>query len=175
MNQRTSTLLVVLALIASCNDSKQQQATTFTDTAIRPMPVTLPVLRQAEWLLGNWGGATAEGVIYESWAVQNDSTFAGTGLFLIRNDTVSREQLILRQSGNMLYYVPTVNNQNDGKPVVFTSTAISPDSLIFENAAHDYPQKIAYYKSGSDSILAVISGMQKGKYHREDFPLRRRK
>jgi hypothetical protein len=44
--------------------------------------------------------------------------------------------------------------------------------VIFENQAHDYPQRVGYKREG-DSLLAWIDGTAGGKSRRVDFPYRR--
>jgi hypothetical protein len=52
------------------------------------------------------------------------------------------------------------------------SAAIDESTVVFENPAHDYPQRVAYTRKG-DSLLAWIDGTVSGKSRRVDFPYRR--
>lgn len=130
-------------------------------------------MKKVEWLIGSWRGTSPEGVFGEQWEVTNDSTYSGSGYFVYGKDTVSLETLRLVQEGNKLFYEPTVKKQNDGKAVRFEMTTVMDHSILFENPAHDFPQKISYTLINKDSVVAEISGQQKGKHRSELFPMSR--
>jgi len=125
-------------------------------------------IKQASWLLGTWQSKSPEGLLVEKWQKLNDSTYSGKSYFLAGKDTAFTESIVIQQRGGKLYYIPTVKNQNNGKPVTFTQKGTG---LIFENLKHDYPQKITYVKVKPDSLVAEISGISKGKFKSEKFPM----
>ena len=130
-------------------------------------------LKKAAWLLGDWQNKTARGISSESWKKLNDSTFLGKSYVLRGTDTVSAEHIRLEEHNGTLYYIPTVKNQNEGKPVIFTMTTALANGFIFENPKHDFPQKISYDLIGKDSLMAEISGTYKGKQRAIKFPMGR--
>jgi hypothetical protein len=130
-------------------------------------------LHQAAWLLGEWKNNTPRGILYEAWQVKNDSTYAGKSSFVVGTDTVSSETVELGVRGGKLLYIPTVRNQNNGQPVTFTETTVTAKVLVFENPAHDFPQRITYTQVTSDSLVAVISGKKGEKEKAIQFPMRR--
>lgn len=127
-------------------------------------------LAKAKWLLGKWGISSPEGNMVEAWEIKNDSTYAGKTHFIIGTDTVFTETISLEQRGKDVNYVTQMANQNEGKPVAFKMTKANEKQLVFENPTHDFPQKITYTLKG-DSLLAEISGMNKGKAAKESFPM----
>lgn len=140
-------------------------------TAIAQKKPAKPTLtQQAGWLIGTWQNKSPEGLLVEKWQKQNDSTYTGKSYFLAGKDTAFAENIVLQQRSGKLYYIPTVKNQNGGKPVKFTQTG---SGLVFTNPAHDYPQKITYKQVKPDSLVAEISGMSKGKFKSEKFPMGR--
>ncbi len=130
-------------------------------------------IEKASWLIGEWNNISNDGRIVEMWEKFNDSLYVGKSYFIRGIDTVSSESINLVQDGDELNYVPTVKNQNDGQPVRFKLISSDSNKLIFENRAHDFPQTISYYQLSGDSLLAEISGMVKGEYRAEKFPMRR--
>jgi hypothetical protein len=52
------------------------------------------------------------------------------------------------------------------------SSTIEESTVIFENPAHDFPQRVGYKRDG-DSLLAWIEGAVNGKSRRVEFPYRR--
>ena len=130
-------------------------------------------LEQVAWLLGEWRNNTPRGVLYEAWRVKDDSTYTGRSCFVVGQDTVSSEVVELGVRGGALLYIPTVRDQNEGQPVTFKETQVSDKEMIFENPAHDFPQRITYTQINPDSLVAVISGMQGEKEKSVQFPMKR--
>ena len=135
---------------------------------------TYAQIEKANWLLGNWGNTTKEGILTENWTKQNDSVFAGESYFVVGKDTVFSEKIALEQKGDSLFYVPVIKNQNQGKPVSFALTSAKGNQLVFENPKHDFPQKVTYTKITADSLVAEISGMKDGKAGKETFPMKKK-
>lgn len=125
------------------------------------------------WLLGKWQMKDKNAVTYEFWEKQNDSTYKGVSFTLAGSDTVFYESILLQESGSDLFYIPLAKGQNDEKPVVFTFVGFRDSNFVFENPAHDFPQKIVYRQTGNGTLLAYIEGAIKGKTKRKDFPMQR--
>lgn len=155
--------IALLLLIFSCSTRVSR-----TTVASRTQPIN-----RAAWLIGAWENKSARGILYESWVRRDDSTFAGKSYFLKEKDTVILETVYIGQRHADLFYIPTVKGQNNEQPVTFTLTSSSDTQLVFENAAHDFPQKITYTRISSDSLLAEISGIVKGQSKSQRFPMRR--
>jgi hypothetical protein len=79
------------------------------------------------------------------------------------------EMIVLRERGDELAYEAHPSGQ---RAATFLSTRISPSELVFENAAHDFPQQIGYRLDG-DALRAWIRGTQNGKERRIEFPYTR--
>ncbi|MBE8723678.1 DUF6265 family protein [Flavobacterium hungaricum] len=126
-------------------------------------------IKIADWLIGNWQNTSTEGVLTENWQKLNDSTFSASSYFIKGKDTLHFETIILAQLGETLIYKATVKGQNEDKPVFFPSTSASDKQLVFENAKHDYPQKITYTKGANNTLTAEISGKLNGKPSSEKF------
>lgn len=163
--------IVVLGIVMFTSCENAQKKETHSD-ANAP---EYNLLRKLSWLPGTWAGTSPEGVFGESWQEGNDSLYNGKGFFVVGKDTVSSESLRLLQEGSKLFYEPTVKNQNDGKAVRFEMTELTDNTCVFENAAHDFPQKISYTLVTPDSLVAEISGLVEGKARSEVFPMARRK
>ena len=132
-------------------------------------------LSKTNWLIGTWQKQSANGILTESWQQLDDSTFVGRSFFVSNDDTVSSEFIRLEQRNGKLYYIPTVADQNEGKPIVFTQTSITDSSATFENPEHDFPQKIHYQFQKPDSLIAEVSAMVEGKIKLLTFRMERLK
>lgn len=162
MKPITKTILagaLLAGLIWSCNEKRN--------------PKTLE-LTKTDWLLGSWINESANGTLSESWQKQNDSVYRGESYFVKQADTIHFESIVLSERNGSVFYSPTVRGQNNDKPVDFKLTSATASQLVFENPAHDFPQKIIYHKITGDSLVAEISGMQQGKPGGESYPMRRK-
>ncbi len=130
-------------------------------------------LSKTKWLIGTWQKQSAKGSLTESWQQLDDSTFVGRSFFVSKGDTLSSESISLEQRSGKLYYIPTVSNQNDGNAIVFTQTSLTDSTVIFENPAHDFPQKISYSSISKDSMSAEISAIIDGKLKSQTFRMSR--
>ncbi|MCE3283382.1 MAG: hypothetical protein K0Q66_2119 [Chitinophagaceae bacterium] len=165
-------ILVAACLTGACNNNEENEEPTGN---IPPISRTFTEIKKAQWLLGSWKSSTSHGIALESWQVASDSSFTGVSHFIQGKDTVSSESIRLVQDGNDLLYIPTVKNQNNSQPVTFRMTSSTNDQFVFENPAHEYPQKITYTRISSDSLLAVVSGKMDGKENVQQFPMRKLK
>jgi hypothetical protein len=132
-------------------------------------------IKKAEWLIGTWENKTQRGSIYETWSKTSDNELSGKSYIVKEKDTVVFENIRLIQEQGGLFYIPAVNNQNDGLPVRFAPKSISETQMVFENLQHDFPQNISYTKINTDSLVAVISGTRNGEERKRTFPMKRMK
>lgn len=130
-------------------------------------------VENANWLVGRWENNSDEGNLSEFWTKANDSTFHGESYFVIKNDTVFGEKVELMQRGKDFIYEARVAKQNDEKPVPFKLTTSSETEMVWENPAHDYPNKIVYQNVGNDSLVAEIFGTKDGKVKSEVFKMKK--
>lgn len=130
-------------------------------------------LVDAKWLLGIWEQKTSKGNVYETWKSNDDSSYSGKSYLLKKKDTIVLETVSLLQKNGTLFYIPTVTNQNNARPVPFKLTFSSANQLVFENPTHDFPQKITYALISSDSLIAEISGTLNNKQQIRQFPMKK--
>lgn len=115
-----------------------------------------------------------EGTMTESWNPANDTTYLGVGKFTDSAGRVlSNEEIRIVLRKDELWYIPTVDNQNMGKPISFKEGSFSDTMVIFENKGHDFPQRIGYIKKSENSIQAYIEGEIEGQMQRMDFDYER--
>ncbi len=166
MKSRNYLLAVVIILTAACkNDVSLPEPA--GDAKYTPKK-----LMDAEWILGNWEDKDDKGSTVENWTKKTDSSFVGESIVMEGKDVVFREDIQLIQRKDSLFYMVTIAEENDGKPVSFYATKATASQLVFENPKHDFPKKIAYSKINNDSIVASIYGSVGSG---ESFPLKRKK
>ena len=114
-------------------------------------------IKKTQWLIGTWENKTLKGTIYETWKKISDNELSGMSYIEKDKDTIVFETIRLVQEQEVLFYIPTVKNQNDGLPVRFTAKLISENQMIFENLQHDFPQIISYTNTDTNTLVAEIS------------------
>lgn len=127
-------------------------------------------LEKADWLLGSWEDASEEGRLSETWVKSSNNSYKAETYLVYGTDTVFREYSRINKAGKTLHCIITIPDQNNAKPVVFKLSKQEDDLLVFENQQHDFPQVITYTHKG-DSVIAEISGMQKGEFAKERFAM----
>lgn len=121
-----------------------------------------------EWMTGAW--ARTEG---ESWA-DEFWTNARAGIMIGASRSGNGEKLqfwehmrIVREAdGKLAFWAIT----GDQKPIRFAATQKTAQEIVFENAAHDYPQRIHYWYEGKmlKARISLIDGSKA-----RDFEFRR--
>lgn len=162
---KNSLIVFLLVLIhQSCSNTTKNTPTNSMNRNNR--------LDTLKWFIGSWQEEDSGGIFTETWEIQNDSTWRGTGLLINRSgDTAFTEHLQLANINDTLWYIPTVGNQNGGMPVRFRQKLITDTSVVFENMAHDFPQRIIYIKKSGDHMLARVEGKVDGVLKSEEFDL----
>jgi hypothetical protein len=106
------------------------------------------------WMSGRWETSAGENWTEEQWSAPRAGVMLGysrTGA----GGTMGEFEYIRLQAGPD--GVPVYMPQPGGRPpVLFRLVASGPTSAVFENRAHDYPQRIAYRRSGR-TMTATVS------------------
>ena len=156
--------LLIFVVVASCNDSN--------DTG-RQSPAMEIAWRGMRQFTGDWYFTQEDLITVESWEMYDDSTLKGFSCTMLANDTLSIEHMTIKRIGDSISFIPIVGDQNNDLAVVFKWVPGGERVYAFENNSHDFPQKITYRFIGKDSMLAEISGFNKGVYKRIEFPYKR--
>ena len=110
------------------------------------------------WLQGCWRIDAGNRIVEEQWSAPRGGTLLGSSRTVRDGKTVEHEFVIVREvsDGRLAYEVSP-----SGRPsTVFISTTIDARSVVFENLQHDFPQRVAYERSG-DELQAWIEGPAK--------------
>ncbi|WP_293785884.1 DUF6265 family protein [uncultured Pedobacter sp.] len=127
-----------------------------------------------EFVLGSWEMQMSKSKIVEQWRRGTDKALRGESYRVNpKGDSVLTETLQIRKIGNEVFYCSMVADQNDGKEVCFKLISIKDQIYIFENVAHDFPQRIVYQNLGKNEMLAWIEGELNGKSRKSEFRYKR--
>lgn len=151
-------IFIAVLLATSCNETKKEA----------------DKLERVGWINGFWKMTSPQGTMTESWMQANDSTLAGVGKFTdTAGKVLTTEEIRIVLRKDKLWYIPTVSNQNMGKPVSFQEISFTDSMVVFEDKGHDFPQRIAYVRQSDMKMLAYIEGEVNGETERLDFQYER--
>lgn len=121
-------------------------------------------------LQGTWTMNSNRGMLYEHWRLQDDSTLLGKSFKIApAGDTLVLEEVTLALRRQTIVYMPQVRGQNNGETVTFKLVSTTNDTYVFDNPAHDFPQRVIYELPKNDKLHAWIEGMDKGSYRKSDY------
>jgi hypothetical protein len=105
---------------------------------------------------------TGKSIRYEIWEKKNAVMMQGKSYSVLGTEITFRRGVIT--------YSPAVIRQNNGVPIPFTMVKKSDsEGFIFENATHDFSQRITYQFTDARSLVATISGNTKKGYREIPF------
>lgn len=125
---------------------------------------------QLRWLAGCWELRTATRVTHEQWMAPLGGMMLGISRTVVRDTVREFEQLRIQTKNGVPTYIAKPSGQAESS---FAATSVSDTSVVFDNPAHDFPQRISYRKAGADSIVARIEGPQGGQTRGINFPMKR--
>ena len=124
------------------------------------------------WLAGCWSRDSNGRHIEEHWTRPAGGTLLGMGRTVDGARTVDYEHLLIHVEGPDVYYVAKPARQPEAR---FKLVHRSDDwrRVRFENPAHDFPQRITYELTATDTLKAQISGSSGGRERTVEFPMTR--
>jgi hypothetical protein len=144
-------ILLFATLLFNCNNEKASdtEAANSIETASPPPPVF-------EKLTGTW--QSENGKNFERWKRNADGTYRSEVYSLKGADTSWKEQALIYPENGKWIFENTVKGQNDGRPVKFTSTLLTDNSVQFSNPANDFPTDVNYTLPDQNTLNAFIIG-----------------
>lgn len=121
---------------------------------------------RVSWLQGCWRMSSNGRTVDEQWTSPGGGAMLATSRTVRDGKLVEYEFVVLREQGGALVYQAHPSGQPGGE---FPMKTVEAASVVFENLAHDFPQRIGYRRAG-DRLDAWIEGTMNGKTRRADFP-----
>ena len=122
------------------------------------------------WLQGCWQASSPRRIIEENWTAPRGRSMLGVSRTLRSDSLVEYELVVVSERAGVLTYHAHPSGQEGA---IFTARAASDSMVVFENPAHDFPQRVGYRRIGTDSLLAWIEGSVQGTARRVEFPYAR--
>jgi hypothetical protein len=122
------------------------------------------------WLEGCWEMVSPQRTVEEQWMAPRGGSMLGMSRTVREGSLVEYELVVLREEADGLAYHAHPSGQAS---TIFLSNSVSDSMAVFENPAHDFPQRVGYRYVRPDSLLAWIEGTIDGKARRVEFAYRR--
>ncbi len=122
------------------------------------------------FLSGCWEISTPERklLVSEQWMSPAGFAMIGMGRTVRNGKMGSYEFLRIVQDDTGIHYIAKPSQSKS--ETSFKLVKWAANEAVFENPAHDFPQRIIYKLSGTDSLAARIEGTMNGKATGMDFP-----
>lgn len=148
--------LLPTLLLAACTPFAQAQTDPFASVA---------------WMAGCWTQNGREAGSVEQWMAPAGGLMLGMARIVKGGRVIEFEFMQLRADAEgRLSFIA----QPQGRPPTEFKLARQAEAeAVFENPAHDFPQRVSYRRAGPDQLLARIEGERNGKVRGIDFAMQR--
>lgn len=120
------------------------------------------------WLAGCWATPGAEPGSGEMWTSPAGGTLLGVSRTVRGGQTVAWEFMVIRDEADGTYFVAKPSGQPEAR---FRAVSLSATKAVFENPAHDFPQRVIYERRTPTAVTGRIEGTTGGRARSADFPL----
>jgi len=127
-------------------------------------------ISQLSWLAGCWAQQGSGYRRDEQWMEPLGGTMIGMSRTVAGDETVEFESIRIETREDGLAYVALPSGQAEA---TFMQSELTDSTAVFEDPAHDFPQRIAYARQGRDAVMAWIEGDVDGVTQVIEFPLTR--
>ncbi|MEQ1708724.1 MAG: DUF6265 family protein [Terricaulis sp.] len=136
--------------------------TTAATAAAQPAPLS------PDWIAGYWLSCDNGAQVAENWLGAGTGTLLGTNFTQGEQASYEFLRVAANGRGGISYY-----SMPNGAPVTeFTMTSNENRRAVFENPAHDFPQRVIYWRDGG-RLHARIEGEISGRLESQDWTFRR--
>lgn len=128
--------------------------------AAAPASAVGDTLTKLGWLQGCWAAAGGEQGSGEQWMAPAGGSMLGMSRTVRKGRTVAYEFMRIEQGADGgLVFIAQPSGQ---APASFALLRQDGDAFVFENPAHDFPQRVIYRRVGDTGLQARIEGKGKG-------------
>ncbi|CAN5886820.1 DUF6265 family protein [soil metagenome] len=131
---------------------------------------TVTDLTGLSWMAGNWAGVQDGVETEELWQAPKANTMLGLHRDVAGGRAVSFEFLRIEAKPDGVSYWASPGG---GAATQFRLIELRGKRVVFENAKHDFPQRIVYWLSDDSALHAKIEGTRNGKPASEEWTWRK--
>ncbi|MEO7271646.1 MAG: DUF6265 family protein [Vicinamibacterales bacterium] len=140
-------------------------ATALTLAAAQTSPPA--AIDRLAWLGGCWSQTRPDGLTEEHWLKPSGGTMLGMSRNVRAGQTREFEFLQIREVAGKLAYIAKPSGQAEA---TFPVKTLTDSEVVFEDLAHDFPQRIIYRRGADGGLTARIEGMRGGTLRGIDYP-----
>jgi hypothetical protein len=120
------------------------------------------------WLAGCWRMETSSRLVDEQWMAPAGDGMLGMSRTVAKGRMAEHEFIQIRVQDGRLVYIAQPSSQ---ATTTFTAVSATEREAVFENLAHDFPQRVIYRMGeGGATLQARIEGVRGGQLRGIDFP-----
>ena|SRR5258706_8130718 len=128
-------------------------------------PPTPPRVAALDWMAGTWTQVRGDERVAESWLGPGNGLMVAVNLTTRGAARKTFEFLRIAETPEGFSYYASPGGR---APVEFKLKEQSERRVVFENAGHDFPQRILYWREG-EKLAARIEGTIGGKERSEEW------
>lgn len=117
------------------------------------------------WMAGTWVSETDGVVVRETWLAPRDGVMGGVGQTNRPGQKPFVEHVTISAEPAGATFTAILPGQ---PPAAFVLLPGPDGAAVFENKAHDFPQRVFYRRCGED-LCAGIEGVVKGELKRQEW------
>ena len=144
-------------------------AVTFAAFAAPATCQSMATTNDLAFLTGCWKFEAKGRIVEEHWMAPAGGALMGVSRTIVNGKVSEFEFLQIRDLAEGVTYIAKPSGQAEAK---FVLKSGGRGEVVFENPAHDFPQRIRYQITG-DSLQARVEGVMNGKERAFEFPYQR--
>lgn len=114
-------------------------------------------LQDVAWLTGEWREVKGDRTVTETWLPADGGVMPGVNR-TVRGGKAAIEFMRLDAKDGVIAFTAILPGQ---PPTTFPATTVGDGEVVFENPAHDFPQRVIYRQCEAD-LCAAIEGKVNG-------------
>lgn len=123
-------------------------------------------LADLSWLAGCWESSNKATTVNEQWMEPDGGVMLGMGRTVKDGRAVDWEFMRIEERGDGLAFIAKPRASPD--ETAFPMIRLSATEVVFENPAHDFPQRVIYRLDG-EKLSARVEGNMNGRTRGIDF------
>lgn len=128
-----------------------------------------PKVAALDWMTGTWVNETPRGTTTETWLGPGNGLMVSANLATWKSGRKFFEFLRIAETADGFSYFAMPG----GRPQTeFKLKELGSRKVVFENPAHDFPQRVIYWRDG-EALVARIEGTAGGKDKHEEWRFER--
>ena len=134
------------------------------------LPLNAQEIEKLNWMTGTWTQKKDGETVQESWLGPGGKMMAAVNLTVSAKRGTSFEFLRIVESTSGLAYLASPGGK---PPVEFKLKELGDKRVVFENLAHDFPQRVLYWIEPDGAMKARIEATVQGKARGMEWRLER--